>query len=116
MKTYIIIRLNMEGFHYFENAGDIYPEVAFLANPHRHQFYFELKKEVFHDDRDVEFILFKREVESYLRNKYFDPILNALNFGPMSCEMIARELIGYFGLKSCSVFEDNENGAIIEDD
>lgn len=116
MRSYIIVRFNIEGFHKFGRAREVYPEVGFLADLHRHQFYFELKKKVFHDNRDVEFILFKREVMKYLNDKYFDKELNALNFQNMSCEMIARNLVDKYELSSCSVFEDNENGALLEDE
>ena len=34
-------------------------------------------------------------------------------FGAMSCEMLARELIEEFDLCQCEVNEDNENGAIV---
>lgn len=105
--TTIIIRFQIEGFHNFPKAKELFPEVSFLSDRHRHIFFFECEKEVFHDDRDVEFILFKREVQRYLIDKYGNP----LEFGSMSCEMIARELLEKFNLITCSVFEDNENGS-----
>lgn len=121
IKTSIIIRFQLEGFHNFPQAKNIFPEVGFLSDKHRHIFHFELKKQVNHDDRDVEFILFKREVESYLIDKYggnysedHPPFSYFCEFGSMSCEMIARDLLEKFDLESCSVFEDNENGSICE--
>ena len=38
-------------------------DVSFLGYPHRHIFHFKVAIEVFHDDRDIEFIQFKRWIE-----------------------------------------------------
>jgi hypothetical protein len=85
-------------------------EVEFLRHPHRHMFHIEVMKEVHHDDRDVEFIMLGRAVRNYLENS-FNSVAGALQFGTMSCEMLARELIEVFGLTLCRVWEDGENGA-----
>lgn len=120
MKTNIIVRFQIEGFHNFPSANVIYPEVGFLSERHRHIFHFECKKEVHHDDRDVEFILFKREIISWLIDRFgtgpvdheiFPPFYYYCEFGSMSCEMIAKSLVEKFQLNYCSVFEDGENGA-----
>ena len=72
-------------------------------------FHFRVELEVFHDDRDIEFILFKRELEGL----YSEGTMQVDN---QSCEMIARELAKYIQTKypnralSISVAEDNENG------
>jgi hypothetical protein len=112
-KTYIIVKLQVDGMHNFPKAAELFPEVAFLADRHRHIFHFEIKKEVFHDDRDVEFVCFKRNVLNYLLNKYSDSHMRTLEFGSKSCEMLAREILESFDCKSVSVFEDGENGAEI---
>ena len=109
----IIVTLQIEGLHCWPDAAAICPQVDFLSNSHRHLFYIVAKKQVFHDDRDIEFILFKREILKYLNTKYFNSELNQCNFGSMSCEAICKELIEQFGLNYCSVMEDNENGAEI---
>jgi len=103
-------------------AKEIFPEVSFLSDRHRHIFHIECKKKVFHDDRDVEFILFKREVQSYMIDRFgsqrFDenhpPFAYHCEFGVMSCEMIARDLLEKYDLESCKVEEDGENGSIVE--
>lgn len=118
-QTNVIVRFQMEGFHNFPQAKELFPEVAFLSDRHRHIFHFECEKKVFHDDRDVEFIMFKREVMSWLIDRYgthhnqFDlpPFSYPLEFGAMSCEMIARELLQRFDLEVCIVSEDGENAA-----
>lgn len=114
MKTYVVVKLQVEGLHNFPNAPEIFPKVGFLAFPHRHIFHIEAKKEVYHDDRDVEFILFKREIQDYLTSKYYDDDTDCLDFGPMSCEMIAKEVLTNFECTSVTVWEDLENGAIVE--
>ena len=113
----IWVTFRKEGIHKFPAAlddptlatGDEY-DVSFLGYPHRHIFHFKVSIEVFHDDRDIEFILFKRELESLYSEE------GAMTLNYQSCEMIARELAKYIQTKypnralSISVAEDNENG------
>jgi len=113
MKTNIIINFQVEGLHCWTEAKNIIPVMSFLSNLHRHIFHIECKKEVFHDNRDVEFIDFKRNVKNYLEEKYFDNDTQCLLFNSMSCEMICKELIDKFDLSYCKVMEDNENGGEI---
>jgi hypothetical protein len=114
MKTYVIVRLQIDGCHNFPAARDLFPEVGFLADRHRHIFHIEAKKEVYHDDRDVEFIMFKRDIQDYFRQMYYNPETRTCEFGPMSCEMIAAKVLKQFDCVSVSVWEDLENGAIVE--
>jgi hypothetical protein len=116
MKTYVIVRLQVDGTHNFPAAKKLFPEVGFLADMHRHLFHIEAKVEVFHDNRDKEFIMLKRDIEDYLEKKYYRPVERTHYFGPMSCEMIAREILDEFNCKSVKVWEDLENGAEIERD
>jgi len=111
MKTYVIVRLQVEGTHNFPKAAQLFPQVAFLADVHRHMFHIEAKVEVFHDNRDKEFIMLKREIQHYLWKSYYNEKGNLHHFGPMSCEMIAREILNEFNCKSVTVWEDLENGA-----
>lgn len=107
----IRVSFQKEGIHKYPAAKDL-PGVEFLQYPHRHIFHFYVQLEVFHDDRDVEFILFKRELEGL-----FDSGVMQADF--MSCEMLANDLIEYvekhYPNRICQVevFEDNENGAIL---
>ena len=114
MRTYVVVRLQVDGMHNFPAAREIFPEVGFLADRHRHIFHFEVKKEVFHDDRDVEFIMFKRDIQDYLKQMYYKPETRTHEFGPKSCEMLAKEILNQFDCVSVSVWEDLENGAIVE--
>jgi hypothetical protein len=118
MRT-IFVRFQKEGIHKYPAAatdpnlatGDEY-DVSFLATPHRHIFHFEVTIEVFHNDRDIEFIQFKR----WLENQYSQSILE-LNY--KSCEMISDDLYDVIATRypdrniKIKVSEDNENGATI---
>jgi hypothetical protein len=115
----IFVRFQKEGIHKYPAAatdpnlatGDEY-DVSFLATPHRHIFHFEVTIEVFHNDRDIEFIQFKR----WLENQYSQGIL-ALDY--KSCEMISDDLYEVIATRypnrnmTITVSEDNENGATI---
>ena len=112
-KTTITVRLQVEGLHYWPQAKEILPEMGYLSLLHRHMFHIEANREVSHDDRDVEIIMFKRTIADFLVENYFDKEYECCNFGAMSCEMLARILGEQFDLESCSVLEDNENGATV---
>ena len=115
----IWVTFQKEGVHCYPAAatdpqlatGDEY-DVSFLGTPHRHIFHFKVHIDVFHNDRDIEFIQFKR----WLENLYKDSIL-ALDY--KSCEMIADDL--YIQIASrypnravwIEVAEDGENGCLI---
>ena len=106
----IFVTWQKEGIHQYPGA----PEgVEFLAYPHRHMFHFKVEIDVFHDDREIEFIQFKR----WLEGLYGKDILQ-LDF--KSCEMIADDLYKEIDSKypnrnvKISVAEDNENGCEVE--
>lgn len=117
---WIWVTFQKEGIHCYPAAksdpklatGD-WDDVSFLASPHRHMFHFKVMIEVDHDDRDIEFIQFKR----WLERMYSEGLL-VLNH--KSCEMIAEELHFEISHKypnramKIEVSEDGENGAIIE--
>lgn len=110
-KSFIWVTFQREGIHQYPAAAYMkeLADVSFLANEHRHIFHFRVELEVFHDDRDVEFILLKRELES-LYNK------GTLQLNHMSCEMLASELAVYIKEHypkrdiRIEVSEDGENG------
>ena len=115
----IFVRFQKEGIHKYPAAatdpnlatGDEY-DVSFLATPHRHIFHFNVAIEVFHNDRDIEFIQFKR----WLENLYKGGTLE-LNYN--SCEMISDDLYEQIATRypdrdiEITVSEDGENGATI---
>jgi hypothetical protein len=116
----IWVTFNKEGMHKYPAAltdpnlatGDEY-DVSFLGYPHRHIFHFKVWISVTHDDRDIEFIQFKR----WLLNLYKDSIL-ALDY--KSCEMISGDLYEVISQKYpnrevwIEVSEDGENGSFIK--
>lgn len=107
----IIVKLNVAGLHLWQNCH--IEEVEYLKNLHRHLFYITCYKTVKHDDRDIEFIQLKQKIEKWINEKYYKEFYGCCLFDKMSCEMIAVELINAFGLDTCEVLEDNENGARI---
>lgn len=116
-KTSIWVRFQKEGIHKYPAAltdpklatGDEY-DVSFLGYPHRHIFHFKVEIEVFHDDRDIEFIQFKRWLEALYAN-------GTLQLDYKSCEMICDDLASQINRQypnrnlTITVSEDNENGA-----
>lgn len=114
MKTYVIVRLQVDGLHNFPDAYHLFPEVAFLTDTHRHIFHFEAKVEVFHDNRDKEFIMLKRDILNYLSEHYYNEVTRTHEFGSRSCEMLAKEVLTVFNCSSVTVWEDLESGATVE--
>jgi hypothetical protein len=116
----IWVTFQKEGMHKYPAAltdpalatGDEY-DVSFLGYPHRHIFHFKVWISVTHDDRDIEFIQFKR----WLLNLYKDSIL-ALDY--KSCEMMSEDLYQQISQKYpnrevwIEVSEDGENGSFIK--
>jgi hypothetical protein len=95
------------------NTNDEY-NVAFLASPHRHIFHFRVSIDVFHNDRDIEFIQFKRWCEALYNGSGA-----VLGLDYKSCEMIADDLYVQIAARypdRCviiEVSEDGENGCSI---
>jgi len=116
----IWVTFRKEGIHCYPAAatapelatGDEY-DVSFLGSPHRHIFHFRVWIDVVHNDRDIEFIQFKR----WLENLYRDGTL-ALDY--KSCEMMSDDLYIQIAEKYpdravwIEVAEDGENGALIK--
>jgi hypothetical protein len=116
----IWVTFRKEGIHCYPAAatdpqlatGDEY-DVSFLASPHRHIFHFRVAIDVLHDDRDIEFIQFKR----WLENLYVN---NTLQLNYKSCEMISDDLYLQISQKYpnrdvwIEVSEDGENGSYAE--
>ena len=105
-----------EGIHKYPAAltDPQLADVQFLGYPHRHMFHFRVWIDVFHNDRDLEFIQFKRWCESLYNSDN-----SVLSLDHKSCEMIADDL--YIQIASrypgrvvhIEVAEDGENGALI---
>ena len=118
----IWVTFRREGIHCYpaaatdprlNTAGEY--DVAFLASPHRHIFHFRVWIDVWHNDRDIEFIQFKRWLESLYHGQ--NTVL-ALDW--KSCEMIADDLYTQIATRYperavwIEVAEDGENGCLIK--
>lgn len=109
----IFITTSFEGIHAYKDAPE---EVSFLRNPHRHMFGVRVSMDVYHDNREIEFILLKRNIDRWL--SFMGKDLNNI-----SCEQLGKNII--YNLISCYgsnrnyeviVDEDGENGAIIREE
>lgn len=124
MKQFIYVTLQKEGIHAYPAAatdpslatGD-WDDVSFLATQHRHIFHIKVTLEVKHNNRDVEFIQFKRWLERQMNHD------GALALNNKSCEMIGEDIIAkvrnHIGDDRqiiVDVSEDGENGAITYSD
>ena len=115
----IFVTFQKEGIHKYPAAatdpklatGDEY-DVSFLGTPHRHIFHFNVAIEVFHNDRDIEFIQFKRWLEKLYSQ-------GTLELDYKSCEMLSDDLYDVIAQRypdrdiEITVSEDGENGATI---
>ncbi len=108
----IYVTFQREGIHKYPAAltDPALKDVDFLGYPHRHMFHFKVWISVEHNDRDIEFILFKRWLESLYGT-------GTLELNYKSCEMIAEDLYAQINARYpgrsvvIDVSEDGENGA-----
>lgn len=120
LKRQIWVTFQKEGVHLYPAAKDDpalatgdWDDVSFLGYAHRHIFHFRVGISVEHNDRDIEFIQFKRWLESLYND-------NTLELNHRSCEMIAEELAVEINNRypgrdiEITVAEDNENGATLQ--
>ena len=107
MTLYVYCTFTAEKLHKWDGAKEV-SGVEFLANLHRHLFHFKVGVEVKHDNREVEFILLKRELEKEV--KAWGEVVG-------SCEMMVEKLYTYLQANYpqrkylIEVSEDSENGA-----
>lgn len=114
----IFVQTSFEGVHCYPSA----PEgVKFLTSPHRHMFGVRLEVEVYHDDREIEFVLLKRSVNHWIESEKDE--FGTWQMGAMSCEQVAQWLVdnvrqelprGNERYIKVAVDEDGENGAVVE--
>ena len=116
----IWVTFQKEGIHCYPAAatdpalktGDEY-DVSFLGTPHRHIFHFRVWIDVVHNDRDIEFIQFKRWLEKLYRE-------GTVQLDYKSCEMMSDDLYLQIAARYpgrsvwIEVSEDGENGALIK--
>ena len=116
----IWVTFQKEGMHKYPAAltdpalktDDEY-DVSFLGYPHRHIFHFKVWIGVTHNDRDIEFIQFKRWLEKLYSG-------GALQLDFKSCEMMSDDLYDAIATRYpgrevwIEVSEDGENGSFIK--
>lgn len=103
-----VVRTTFEGSHCWPGAPEG-PE-EHLRNTHRHLFHVTVWVEQRHDNRDIEYLGFKRWLDGELRTG---------ELGARSCEMLADEIKDIVRRKTgtrvrVEVSEDGENGALVE--
>lgn len=113
IQRFVTVKFQLEFIHKYPEAGTN-PELAdvsFLQYPHRHMLHFYVSMEVFHDNRDIEFIQLKRKCLGLFNNKLIEADYK-------SCEMISDELYheltkiyGTDRTYKIGIFEDDENGS-----
>ena len=125
----IWVTFQKEGIHKYPAAltdpnlatGDEY-DVSFLGYPHRHIFHFRVWISVSHNDRDIEFIQFKRWLCSlYQSNSSSNNSQGSvLDLDFKSCEMMSDDLYDIINKRYpdrevwIEVSEDGENGSFIK--
>ena len=126
-ESMIWVTFRREGIHKYPAAleEEKLADVSFLGYPHRHMFHFKVWIQVRHNDREIEFIQFKRWLQ-----RLYDMAPDSseghdntkvLELDYKSCEMIADEL--YLRIRerygnrrdvTIEVSEDNENGCHVQ--
>ena len=109
----IFVTTQFAGLHRWKDAPE---EVSFLREYHRHMFHVRFEVEVSEEDREIEFILLKKELNRLVEILFVGTKLDA------SCETIARRICDFMTRErrqcagracTCEVSEDGENGAIV---
>ncbi len=131
MTYWAVVRFQFEGIHRYPSAPE---DVSFLCNPHRHMFHITVHLQQFHEERDVEYLLFKRWLEDTIPSNLATEAFGGpgagtcpVELGAMSCETIAARTAHYVNVMFNStdgeerhrrikveVSEDGENGALVE--
>lgn len=107
----VFVTTQFEGVHRWKDAPN---QVKFLRDYHRHMFNVLLEIEVFDEDRDIEFVLLKKQLNAFIKEDFENSYLD------YSCETMAKRILLYMlniyknRAMLCSVSEDGENGAIVE--
>lgn len=111
-RTFIKVRTEFEGYHFYPKAGEIDSRIKFLENEHRHMFKVEVKISVTHLDRELEFFLVKWALQDFIKSG---------NQNHRSCEMIATDILKNHLLPTYGeryyeivVSEDGESDGIVE--
>lgn len=106
--TQAVVKFSKVGFHRWPGATG---KRAYLAATHRHLFHCQVRLQVFHGDREIEF----HDLLDFCESEF-----PGGNMGDLSCEQMAAGLLeavlseyGRDRVASVSVFEDGDVGAIV---
>lgn len=112
MKSFIKVKFQVEGIHRWKDCH--LEAVDYLRYYHRHIFFFEVELTVTDRDREIEFIILKKELTTLTESLFSAPV-------DLSCENIAKVIYDYLVSKygeqrhyKVIVYEDNENGGGVE--
>lgn len=113
IQTFIKVRAEFEGYHFYPGASRIDPRIQFLENEHRHIFKVKVKISVTHLDRELEFFLVKWALQEFIKSG---------NQNHKSCEMIATDILenhlipkyGKDRYYEVVISEDGESDGIVE--
>lgn len=109
-KLFVQVQTRFSALHQWKDAPE---RVSFLRNLHRHEFHVRLRIQVNHEDRNIEFLMLKQDLE-FLLQSYKDRVIG-------SCETFARMVYATFkelypnNLIEVEVSEDGENSGICTD-
>jgi hypothetical protein len=107
MKSEVLIKFDIEGFHNYPEAPY---QVHFLSYIHRHTFVISCGYKVTDLNREQEIFICRDEVKKYIYMIYGNPC----KFNNNSCEMIAENILNQFSSKGmiwCEVWEEETGGA-----
>lgn len=96
IKKFIYVTFQKEFIHQYKDAPD---EVSYLRYPHRHIAHIKVRVQVFDNDREIEFIMFKHWLEENIT-------INKLTNN--SCENIAEYIISQVQ----SLYDNNRDIAV----
>lgn len=114
LSYFIKVSNQIEFIHQYPVAPE---EVSFLRYPHRHILHIYTKIQVYNDDRELEFIMVKRKIDSFL-----DSLNLTENITNISCEQLGAKIIDFIRSNYCidvdrnievTVSEDDENSAVV---
>ena len=112
MQITVEVKLHFEATHNWPDAGG---EIEFLKYPHRHIFHVIGRRKVGSLHREVEFFQLANTIRaSWHSNFKYDKDLGMWILNSRSCETIALLILKDANLDYCAVYEDGENGAIVE--
>jgi hypothetical protein len=122
IKKKIMVNTSFRGTHSWPEASDLAGEdVEFLETEHRHTFHVKAELSVSDSDREVEFFIFQKIVDSTIEVLYGSTESSLVyRLGRRSCEHMCEEIINYLrkdltnNTISVEVWEDKEVGARVD--